>query len=59
MVFEHILREEASKIGDPEDASVTELTGVAPPCDDCGSKPAVQSADGRDLCGDCHPSDSL
>lgn len=58
MVFGDIHREEAPNVGDPDDASVSELAGVAPPCDECGSNPAVDSVRGRDLCEDCHPDDS-
>lgn len=58
MVFGDIHREEAPMVGDPDDLGVGELAGVAPPCDGCGSKPAVGTFGGRELCEDCQPDDS-
>jgi hypothetical protein len=58
MVFEDIHREEARHVGEPDDASISELTGVAPPCDECDSKPSVGSVRGRHLCEDCHPEET-
>ena len=55
MTFGHITNtsREEEHAADPEDATITELTGEAPPCDECGSAPAVERVDGRDLCGNC------
>jgi hypothetical protein len=58
MVFGDIHREEAPNVGDPDDVGMGELAGVAPPCDECGTKPAVDSHRGKDLCEDCLPSDT-
>jgi hypothetical protein len=58
MVFGDIHREEAPNVGDPDDLGVGELAGVAPPCEECGSEPAVGSFRGRELCADCRPDDS-
>lgn len=55
MVFGDIHREEAPNVGDPDDVGVGELAGVAPPCDECRSKPATGSFRGRELCEDCRP----
>lgn len=55
MTWKHIHREEAPNVGDPDDASIGELTGEAPPCDDCGTEQAIGTYEGRDLCADCHP----
>ena len=44
-----IHEEEAPHVGEPADATVQELAGVAPPCDECGRHPAVDG----DLCDDC------
>jgi hypothetical protein len=53
MTFDHIHREEAPGVGEPEDASVAEIAGVGPPCDECGTAEAVERVNGRDLCGSC------
>lgn len=49
-MFDDVHREEAPNVGDPEDASLSELHGVAPPCEMCGHREAV---DGRGRCEDC------
>jgi len=36
-----------------QDQDYGELAGVAPPCDECGSREATSSVDGRDLCDVC------
>lgn len=50
-----INREEAPHVGEPADASLQDVAGIAPPCDECGSAEAVGEYDGRDLCGGCKP----
>lgn len=50
MTYDHIHREEAPHVGDPDDVPMHELAGIAPPCDECGQEEAV---DGRGLCHDC------
>jgi formylmethanofuran dehydrogenase subunit E len=48
-----IMAEEASTVGEPEDASFRELAGIAPPCDECGKQEASEVLNGRDLCPSC------
>jgi len=52
---ESINREEAPHVGEPDDASIAELAGVAPPCEECGEREATARVDGRDLCDECRP----
>jgi len=42
-----------SQYGEPEDATITEITGEAPPCEKCGSKPACTQTNGLEVCADC------
>jgi hypothetical protein len=51
MTFSHIHREEAPHVGEPEDATVRDLAGIAPPCADCGQREALPNAD---RCEECH-----
>ncbi|MFD1570197.1 MULTISPECIES: hypothetical protein [Haloferacaceae] len=54
MTFSHIHREEARHVGDPDDASISELTGVAPPCKQCGEEPGTDTdRNGDPICPDC------
>lgn len=54
MAFGHIHREEAQHVGDPEDATLSELTGIAPPCSQCKREPGSQTdQDGNPICPDC------
>lgn len=46
-------RLDARHYGDPDNESVDELIGMAPPCSECGSREAARSAHGRDLCEEC------
>jgi|AntDeeMetagen681_2_1112603.scaffolds.fasta_scaffold01219_9 hypothetical protein len=52
-MYEDIHREEARSTD--HDQSAQELTGIAPPCDECGEREAV---DGRGLCSDCLDDDT-
>lgn len=52
-MFGHIHREEAPQVGEPEDAHISEVAGVAPPCGECGKQEAVTTVDGRELCESC------
>ncbi|MWG33115.1 hypothetical protein [Halomarina oriensis] len=49
MTFDHIHREEAPNIGEPETIDTAELHGVAPPCVECGETEQVND----DRCDDC------
>lgn len=49
MTWNHLHREEAPNVGEPDDLSASELHGVAPPCDRCGEREAVE----RQLCSQC------
>lgn len=51
MVFGDIHREEAPAVGEPADATVQELAGIAPPCE-CGAE-ATHQIDGTDYCDEC------
>jgi len=53
MTWSHVHKETGRLVGDPETDSISELTGEAPLCQKCRSKPAVRPVDGRDLCGEC------
>jgi hypothetical protein len=53
MTFDHIHREEAPHVGDPADASVAELAGIAPPCEKCRTREMVATVDGQKLCQQC------
>lgn len=47
-------RLDARHYGEPDDATPSELHGVAPPCDRCGDREATVRLDvERDLCDDC------
>ena len=49
----NVMDEEAGVVGDPEDESITEVAGVAPPCGACGRREAVEAVGDLDLCGEC------
>jgi hypothetical protein len=53
MTFKHIHQEEAQHVGEPDDASLTEIAGIAPPCDKCQKREATHKHNGRDLCDHC------
>jgi len=55
MTWNHVHRETAPHVGDPEDESINELVGIAPPCSECGSREAARTVNGRDLCDECAP----
>lgn len=48
-MYDNIHREEAQSTD--HDKSIQELTGIAPPCDECGKAPVLRD----NLCKDCHP----
>jgi hypothetical protein len=54
MTFSHIHREEARHVGDPDDASISELAGVAPPYKQCGEESGTDTdRNGDPICPDC------
>jgi hypothetical protein len=55
MTFQHIHREEARAVGEPDDATVAELAGVAPPCSECGQREGTEARGGRRYCYECCP----
>jgi len=46
-------RLDARHYGDPEDDSIVELSGIAPPCECCQERQAAGRLNGRDLCDPC------
>ena len=53
MTWNHVHRETAPHVGDPEDESIDELIGIAPPCECCRERQAAGRLNGRDLCDRC------
>jgi len=53
MTWSHLHKESGRLVGDPENETISELTGEAPICEKCRSKTAVRPVDNRDLCGEC------
>lgn len=48
-----INREEGPHVGEPDDATISEIAGVAPPCEECGKREATERVEGRELCDEC------
>ena len=53
MTCSHVHKETGRLVGDPEDDTISELTGEAPLCEKCRGNPAVRPVDNRDLCEVC------
>ncbi len=53
MTWSHLHKETGRLVGDPEDDTISELTGEAPLCEICRGNPAVRPVDNRDLCELC------
>jgi len=53
MTWSHVHKETGRLVGDPEDDTISELTGEAPLCEKCRENPAIRPVENRDLCGGC------